>query len=118
MKKIQLNDEGWKERFPIILSTQEEEILQMDKETVDKDERLKTQLTDAIDKIKSFRQPAEQTDIDKATIVYNKYKPTLAVGDEYQLISFDCNLSDTIAKGILNCRVNGDHKQIRFTEEL
>jgi hypothetical protein len=44
---------------------------------------------------------------------YNKVKPALKETDNYQLISMDISKTDKLS-GILNCRVNGEHKQIRF----
>ena len=44
---------------------------------------------------------------------YNTIKPVLKETDVYQLISADLSEADTFI-GILNCRVNGEHIQIRF----
>lgn len=44
---------------------------------------------------------------------YNTIKPVLKETDVYQLISADISEVDAF-KGILNCRVNGEHIQIRF----
>jgi hypothetical protein len=49
------------------------------------------------------------------TNFYNSIKPELKEEDVYQLISV--NLFEKVEgtfTGILNCRVNGEHKQIRF----
>lgn len=53
---------------------------------------------------------ATAADVTNANAKYNLVKPTLKDTDVYQLISID--MVDN--KGILNCRVNGEHKQIRF----
>ena len=45
---------------------------------------------------------------------YESKKPELKEGDEYQLIAMDITERGDVYTGILNCRVNGDHKQIRF----
>ena len=44
---------------------------------------------------------------------YNTIKPELKEEDVYQLISADLSEATPFA-GILNCRVNGEHIQIRF----
>lgn len=44
---------------------------------------------------------------------YNTIKPVLKETDVYQLISADLSEATPFA-GILNCRVNGEHIQIRF----
>ena len=42
--------------------------------------------------------------------LYNAHKPVLKEGETYVFI--DMNVSKN--NGLLNCRVNGEHKQIRF----
>ena len=49
-------------------------------------------------------------DIDTANEVYALNKPQ---NDNYSLISCDITI-DNGARGIINCRINGEHKQIRF----
>tara|TARA_R110000822_G_scaffold18852_1_gene61834 strand:- start:1131 stop:1460 length:330 start_codon:yes stop_codon:yes gene_type:complete len=44
---------------------------------------------------------------------YNTIKPVLKETDVYQLISADLSEADTFT-GILNCRVNREHIQVRF----
>jgi hypothetical protein len=44
---------------------------------------------------------------------YNTIKPVLKETDDYQLISADLSETDSF-QGILNCRVNREHIQIRF----
>jgi hypothetical protein len=46
---------------------------------------------------------------------YNTIKPALKDGDTYQFIGVDLSeKSENVFSGILNCRVNGEHKQVRF----
>lgn len=45
--------------------------------------------------------------------LYNTIKPLLKDGDVYQLISIDVEKGDKLS-GILNCRINNNHEQIRF----
>jgi hypothetical protein len=42
--------------------------------------------------------------------LYDLHRPDTADGDDYQLISMDV----VNGSGILNCRVNGEHIQVRF----
>jgi hypothetical protein len=49
------------------------------------------------------------------TNFYNTVKPVLKETDTYELISADLlEKVEGVFIGILNCRVNGEHKQIRF----
>ena len=50
------------------------------------------------------------SDLALAIQTYNQNKPT---DENYYLISCDLTIDDNI-RGIINCRVNGEHKQIRF----
>jgi hypothetical protein len=45
---------------------------------------------------------------------YESKKPELKDGDDYQLIGVDLLEAGDSYSGILNCRVNGEHIQIRF----
>ena len=45
------------------------------------------------------------------TAFYETKKPTLEKEDTYQLISVNINEN---FNGIINCRINNEHKQIRF----
>jgi hypothetical protein len=57
---------------------------------------------------------AEESTVAKAK--YDELKPTTEETDQYQLIAVNMMLGDdgVATSGIINCRVNGDHKQIRF----
>jgi hypothetical protein len=56
-----------------------------------------------------------ENDIRLANEVYTQYKPQLASEDKYQLISADVLIDDdSMVYGIINCRINGEHEQIRF----
>lgn len=48
------------------------------------------------------------------TTFYNTKKPEINESDTYQLIAIDINEDQGDFTGILNCRVNGEHIQIRF----
>lgn len=45
---------------------------------------------------------------------YESKKPALAEGETYQLIAIDMTGEAGAYTGILNCRVNGEHVQVRF----
>ena len=45
---------------------------------------------------------------------YESKKPELAEGQTYQLIAIDMTGENGSYTGILNCRVNGEHVQVRF----
>lgn len=47
-------------------------------------------------------------------VLYQTHKPEIPDGISYQLIAMDISEIDGEFGGILNCRVNGEHKQIRF----
>ena len=49
-------------------------------------------------------------DISTANGLYNQHKPT---DSNYSLISCDLTIGEEV-RGIINCRINGNHKQIRF----
>ena len=49
-----------------------------------------------------------------AEAIYTDKKPTLKDTDTYQLIACDVTVEGNTLTGILNCRVNGEHIQVRF----
>jgi hypothetical protein len=57
---------------------------------------------------------AEDSEVFQAK--YDELKPTIKETDQYQLIAVNMTVGDddVVTNGIINCRVNGDHKQIRF----
>jgi len=66
---------------------------------------------------KSLDEKGELTenDIRLANEAYTQNKPTLTSDDSYKLISADVLIDDDSAvSGIINCRINGEHEQIRF----
>jgi hypothetical protein len=62
--------------------------------------------------IQSIRSSSIQDVVDATELItlYNTYKPTLKNTDVYKLI--DVNIFDN--NGLINCRVNEEHLQIRF----
>ena len=67
--------------------------------------------------IKEQREQREQNEeiINNLIDFYNSKKPELKENDEYVLLTISITeIEENIYRGILNCRVNGKHKQIRF----
>lgn len=112
MKQIQSVTEGvWKEIVKVEL-TAEEKVLMRSKEDTDKEAKKALMA-----RIKSERElPLDETSSSVATEIYTANKPTLKETDKYQLIAVDISLDETsgVGKGIINCRVNDEHIQVRF----
>lgn len=99
---------GHKIRNQISLTEDEENLIS--KKDFDENDKKK------LKEIKEKRySECSQNDIDIINSIYNKYKPV--TDGDYQLIAFDINVNEEgKARGILNCRVNNEHKQIRINE--
>ena len=74
---------------------------------------------DAAEEIKELINQQSQNEVTgglKETLVnfYSSIKPELGETDKYQLISINIMENKGIFSGILNCRINDEHKQIRF----
>lgn len=66
---------------------------------------------ETLDAVKSASREALTTEeAVELVALYNAHKPMLKEGDAYVFI--DMNVSGS--NGLLNCRVNGEQKQIRF----
>ena len=111
MKNYQSTTEGsWSELKPIQLTTEQKALL-MSTDEVDRDaqkelrEQIKAEKEGKVKKAKA----TELTDF------YQGIKPELKKEDTYQLISADLSEKQKgVFTGILNYRLNGEHKQIRF----
>lgn len=110
MKNIQLTTEGtWVELVPVVLTESEKTLLAS---TNEQDEQARTAL---VTEIKTRSEKAlVKAESDKAKAIYLSLKPTLKETDVYQLISANMVLDGETGTGIINYRVNGEHKQIRF----
>ena len=111
MKNLQSIEEGtWVELLPVELTESQIELLKSTKET---DAEAKSEL---IAEIKELKEGAVSSDLtEKLNTVYTSLKPELKEEDVYQLISADFSeKSENVFTGIINCRINGEHKQIRF----
>lgn len=110
MKKLQSTTERtWIELKEIEL-TEEQKVLLKSREESDAES-----IKNLIAEIKSLREiPAQENDVLLANAKYDLVKPKLKEGDVYELISMDLIINEDKSSGILNCRVNNKHKQIRF----
>jgi hypothetical protein len=109
MKNIVSNIEGtWKEIKKVELTTEQKELLKSQKE---EDKASKLVLQNTIKEQKEISVSPENIVIFDA--IYNKHKPTLKEDDVYKFIAINISYGEK-THGILNCRINGEHKQIRF----
>jgi transcriptional regulator with GAF, ATPase, and Fis domain len=109
MRNIVSNIEGtWKEIKRVELTTEQKELLKSQKE---EDKASKLVLQNTIREQREISVTPESVTIFNA--IYNKVKPTLKDSDVYQLIAINISYGEKTF-GILNCRVNGEHKQFRF----
>lgn len=112
MKKIHLKNNVWVELVHYELSEEEKAILD------NRDESNKEVRKSLTDDIRSKREIPLSEDLESlAEGVYDSHKPVLKDGDVYQLIDvfFLLDPDNNIASsGLINCRLNGEHKQIRF----
>ena len=110
MKVIQSTVETiWKEIVKVEL-TEAEKLLM--RSTNEEDRVAKKAL---MDRVKSEREL--ELDIETSAIaqaIYEANKPILKSTDTYQLIAVDMQLEGEVGKGIINCRINEEHRQIRF----
>ena len=110
MKQVQSTAETiWKEIVKVEL-TAEEKVLRHSTSEEDKEARKVL-----MERIKSEREL--ELDEESATVaqaIYEANKPALKETDTYQLIAVDIQLEGETGTGIINCRVNGEHVQIRF----
>lgn len=102
MKNLSLVDNVWIERINPNITIEERAILE-DK-TMPPSDAQKTLMENI--KTRSFK-PAEQEDSVVAQTIYDQHKL-----DHSDLISADITLPN--GHGIINCRLNNEHKQIRF----
>jgi hypothetical protein len=58
-------------------------------------------------------QPLSKSETLKVQAIYESNKPVIKETDVYEFISCDMYVGET-STGIINCRVNGEHKQVRF----
>jgi hypothetical protein len=109
MKTYQSNIEGaWVEILKVELTAEQKSVLMSNN---DNDKEAKN---DLLQSLKTQREVAvSENKIQELVNFYNTIKPELKETDVYQLISADLSEANPFS-GILNCRVNGEHVQIRF----
>lgn len=110
MKNIQSTTEGvWVEKIQIVLTENEKTILKSkDVQDAEAQQLLRLSI------LSQTSDPAQESDSVIAQAKYDEIKPIIEYGEEYQLIAMDCVLEGTDVTGILNYRINGEHKQVRF----
>jgi hypothetical protein len=109
MKTYKSNIEGaWVEILKVELTAEQKSVLMSNNEN-DKEAKNNLLLS-----IQNQREVAvSENKLQELVNFYNTIKPALKETDVYQLISADLSEANTF-EGILNCRVNGEHIQIRF----
>lgn len=106
MKNLTSNTEGvWIEIKPITFTEEQKTIL-------------KSSNTEEKTALIAELKEESETKPDKVTLAlavaqYNYIKSMVSKDETYEFIQCSLTLTDKV-KGILNCRVNGEHKQIRF----
>lgn len=111
MANYQSTTEGsWIQLLKVELTDEQKALLiSTDEADVDAQKELREQI-----KAKKEGEVAEAKATELTTF-YQSIKPELKEKDTYQLISADVSeKQEGVFAGILNCRVNGGHKQIRF----
>ena len=110
MKNYQSTTEGsWIELLKVEL-TEEQKALLASTDEADRDAQKELR-----EQIKAEREgEVEEAKAIKLTTFYESIKPEVDENDTYELISLDVSYKDDKPSGILNCLVNGKHKQIRF----
>jgi hypothetical protein len=110
MKNLQSTIENTWIELKTVKLTEEQTTLLMSKEESDKEAKVKL-----LEKIKTEREkPASKEDTELVQKLYEGIKPKLEEGQTYELISMNVSFGEKRISGILNCRVNTEHKQIRF----
>jgi hypothetical protein len=110
MKNIQSTTEGtWIELIQVKLTQSDRELIESN------DESTAAAKATLMHEIKNRREtPLSEEDTEIANSVYAQHKPNLKESDQYQLISANISLNGNVGRGIINCRVNGEHIQVRF----
>ena len=111
MKNLQSNIEGtWVELIPFNLTSEQDSLLSSTKQD---DSVAKEALIKNIQE--NSKKPAQESDVVLVMPIYLSNKPELKDTDVYELISVDTLIISPIeVRGIINCRVNGEHIQVRF----
>lgn len=110
MKNLQSISEGtWVELLPVTLTEEQKTLLNSN------NVKDKSKIDELFKYIKSQREVALALEDEAiAESIYTANKPVLEEGETYELISVNMTLTEGSASGIINFRINGEHKQIRF----
>ena len=110
MKTYQSTTESQWFELKAVQLTEEQSLLLRSKKEEDR-----AAISALLAQIKSQKESPVSTNIaTKLNEFYGSIKPELKEDDVYDLISVDLTENESKKTGILNCRVNGEHKQIRF----
>ncbi len=103
-------ENSWIEVLPVTLTKEQRDLITSQKEEDRDAQKELSQL------IKSQREGiVELVKSEQLSNLYDTLKPELKETDEYQLIAIDLSeKQEGKFTGILNFRVNGEHKQIRL----
>lgn len=104
-----INDGVWMKRNTPLL-TEEQKTLLASKEESDVD--AKKELNTLI--ASQLKIEATSDEVSKLDAALEANKPELKENDTYTLIHCAISLDDDKATGLINCRVNGEHIQVRF----
>jgi hypothetical protein len=110
MKTYQSKVENiWEQTHKIVYTEQEQLIIDSENE---EDKVARKEIMELYKDKK--RTPLTESESVKFIEVYNKHKPTLKETDKYELIAINVVENGKKISGIINYRINGEHKQIRF----
>jgi hypothetical protein len=110
MRNFQSTTEGtWIELLSVQL-TEEQKALMMS--TNKEDEEAKQTLMGTIKAQREGVVSSEKQE--QLNSFYNLIKQEIGQNDVYNFLSINLSIKKGKISGILNCRVNGEHKQIRF----
>lgn len=108
------SDNIWKKNNNVFLELTDSQKELLNSNNVDDEPAKKALIKDLQDKrFTVIEDPAVASKLDT---IYAAQKPALNDTDNYELIDIHITLDDKNPNGtgLLNCRVNSDHKQIRF----
>ena len=120
-RHFNLDKDGWNERKPVKLTKQDREVLKEQRASRrqspqgQNEDNRSPSLIAVQNKIKQqSRVKPKKKDQDDMNSLYETLKPEIKEGDDYDLVGFDVSVKDGKPRGILNYRLNGEHKQKRF----
>jgi hypothetical protein len=112
MKNYQSTQEGsWIELLKVELTEEEKAVMSSTSMEAADAEARRTLMAE----IKAKREGSvASAKVAELQAFYESKKPEVPEGQTYQLIAMDISEGDSGFTGILNCRVNGEHVQVRF----